>query len=176
MIITISGLHGTGKTTIGRQIASLFGLKYYSTGHVFRELAKENNMDLEEFTKHVEKNPEIDKQLDNKILDLSKEDNILIDSQLSAFILGSKADLKILLTCSIETRVKRMAERDKSTFKDKMRETLLREDSEKERFKKLYDIDLNNLQEKIYDLIINTSDLTIVQIVDIIVNTIKKKI
>ncbi|MFX1275531.1 MAG: (d)CMP kinase [Promethearchaeota archaeon] len=176
MIVTISGLHGTGKSIIGKKIASIFGLKYYSTGQVFREMAREYNMTLEQFTKYVEENPEIDKQLDHKILDLAREDNIIIDSQLSAYILKSKANFKILLTCSIDTRVKRMAERDKTSFEKKMRETVLREKSEEKRFKELYDINLNDqeYQEKTYDLIIDTTNLTIDQIVNKIVGNIKK--
>jgi len=177
MIITISGLHGTGKSTIGKKIASLFNLKYYSTGQVFRELAGENNMDLKEFTRYVEKNPEIDKKLDEKILDLAYQDNILIDSQLSAFILKNKADFKILLTSSTDTRVKRMVERDQSSFQEKIKETLLREKSEEERFKKLYDIDLNDpiVLENTYDLILDTTNLEIEQVIEEIVNFIKNK-
>ena len=177
MIITISGLHGTGKSTIAQKIASLFNLNYYSTGQVFRELAREYDMDLEEFTKYVEKNPEIDKKLDNKILDLGRRDNIIIDSQLSAFILKNEADFKILLTCSIDTRVKRMAERDGSSIQEKMKETLLREKSEEERFKKLYKIDLNDSKtlEETYDLILDTTNLIIEQVMEEILKFFKKK-
>jgi len=177
MIITISGLHGTGKSTIGKKIATLYKLKYYSTGQVFRELAKEYVMDLEEFSKYVEKNPEIDKKLDEKILDIAHQDNILIDSQLSAFILKNKADFKILLTCSTDTRVKRMAERDQNSFQEKIKETLLREKSEEERFKKLYDIDLNDpiVLENTYDLILDTTNLEIEQVIEEIVKFIKNK-
>jgi len=32
MIITISGLHGTGKSTAGKLVAKALGLDYYSTG------------------------------------------------------------------------------------------------------------------------------------------------
>ena len=177
MIITISGLHGTGKSTIAQNIASLFNLKYHSTGQVFRELARDYNMDLEEFTKHVEKNPEIDKQLDDKILDLAQQDDIIIDSQLSAFILKNKADFKILLTCSIDTRVIRMAERDGSSIQEKMKETLLREKSEEERFKKLYNIDLNDpkVLEETYDLILDTTNLKIEQVMEEIIRFFKNK-
>ena len=41
MIITISGLHGTGKSTIGKKLAENLGIRYYSTGQAFRELANE---------------------------------------------------------------------------------------------------------------------------------------
>ena len=176
MIITISGLHGTGKSTIGKIIAEKLDLQYYSTGQAFRDLAKEMNMTLEEFTKYVERNPEIDKKLDDKINQIAQQGNIIIDSQLSGYILQSSADFKILLTCSLETRVKRMAERDNTDYEQKLKETKLRENSELERFKMLYDIDLGDKEDlnKIYDLIINTENLTIEEIVRKILANLKE--
>ena len=51
MIITISGFHGTGKSTIAQLLANNLNLKFYSTGYAFRDLAKQMNMKLEEFNK-----------------------------------------------------------------------------------------------------------------------------
>ena len=115
MIITISGLHGTGKSTIAKLIAEKLKIQYYSTGQIFRVLALETNMTLEEFTEYVEENPDIDKKLDSKIIEIAQKGNIVIDSQLSGYILKTIADFKILLTCTLETRVKRMSERDSSS-------------------------------------------------------------
>ena len=176
MILTISGLHGTGKSTIGKLISQKLGLKYYSTGQAFRDLANDMNFTLEEFTDYVEKNPDIDRKLDDKIIEIALKDNILIDSQLSAYLLESVADFKILLTCSLEIRVKRMTERDDALYDDKLKETTIREKSELARFNKLYDINLNDQSkvEKIYDLIIDTSELTIKEIFELIFSDFKK--
>ncbi len=176
MIITISGLHGTGKSTIGKIIAEKLGIQYYSTGQAFRDLAKEMNMTLEEFTLYVERNPGIDKKLDDKINQIAQQGNIIIDSQLSGYILKSSADFKILLTCPLETRVKRMAERDNTNYEVKLKETKLRENSELERFKTLYNIDLGDQEDlnKIYDFIIKTENLTIEEIVEKILTILEK--
>ena len=176
MIITISGLHGTGKSAIGKLIAQKLRIQYYSTGQIFRDLAQEMNMTLEEFTAYVEKNPEVDKKLDGKIIEIAQKGNIIIDSQLSGYILKSIADFKILLTCPIETRVKRMAERENTNYEDKLKETVLREKSELERFKSLYHIDLSDRGklELIYDLVINTENLTIEEILEKILDALEK--
>ena len=168
MIIIISGFHGTGKSTIGKLIAEKLGINYHSTGQVFRELAQEMNMTLKEFSTHVENNPEFDKELDNKIIEIAQKGNIVIDSQLSGYILKSIADFKILLTCPLETRVKRMTERDNTSYIEKFKETTLREKSEFERFKRLYDIDLSDQEEidLIYDLVIDTEKLTVEEILE----------
>ncbi len=177
MIITISGLHGTGKSTIAKLIAEKLKIKYYSTGQIFRDLALEMNMTLEEFTKYVEENPDIDKKLDNKIVEIAQKGNIIIDSQLSGYILKTIADFKILLTCSLETRIKRMIDRDNSNYEEKVKETVIREKSESERFKRLYGIDLNDQEELklLYDLIIDTENLTVKEILEKILSFIEKK-
>ncbi len=177
MILSISGLHGTGKSTIAKLIAIKLGIRYYSTGQAFRDLAQEMNMTLEEFSKFVEENPEIDKDLDNKIIGIAQKGNIIIDSQLSGYILNSIADFKISLICPLEIRVKRMTERDNTSYDEKLKETKVREKSELERFKHLYNIDLSDQQEiqKLYDLIIETENLTVEEIVEKILLTLENR-
>ncbi|MBA7619176.1 MAG: AAA family ATPase [Candidatus Lokiarchaeota archaeon] len=175
MILTISGLHGTGKSTIAKLITEKLGLQYYSTGQAFRDLAQEMNMTLEKFSEYAEKNPEIDKELDSKIIGIARKGNIIIDSQLSGYILKSIADFKILLICPLEIRIKRMAERDNVNYKLKLRETEIREKSELERFKHLYNIDLSDQEEiqDLYDLIIDTENLTIEDVLEKILSTLE---
>ncbi len=176
MIITISGLHGSGKSTIGKLIAENLGLQYYSTGQAFRDLAEDMNMALKEFTEFVEKTPEIDKKLDAKIIEIAQKGNIIIDSQLSGYILQSIADFKLLLMCPLKIRVKRMAKRDDTSYEEKLKETVLREKSELERFKLLYNIDLRDQEKlkKLYDLTINTENLTIEEILKLILSSLRK--
>ncbi|MFX1393395.1 MAG: (d)CMP kinase [Promethearchaeota archaeon] len=176
MIITISGLHGTGKSTIGKKVAETLGIRYFSTGEVFRDLANLMNMTLFEFTKYVEENPETDRKLDNKIIEITKKGNILTTSLLSGYLLSDIANFKILLTCPFETRVKRMAERDGTTFEIKLKETEFREKSESERFILLYNIDLNDSKKakEIFDLIIDTEKSSIEESVSKILEEIKK--
>jgi len=177
MILTISGLHGTGKSTVGKLLAEALGIKYYSTGQAFRDLASEMNMTLEEFTKYVEDHPEIDNKLDNKVIEVAKEGNIIVDSQLSGHLLKDIADLRIHLTCPLEIRVKRMALRDNNSYEESMKETILREKSELERFNHLYSIDLsdaNKIQE-IHDIILTNEGLTIDEVLKKLLDIIKDK-
>ncbi|MFX0076557.1 MAG: (d)CMP kinase [Candidatus Hermodarchaeota archaeon] len=176
MIIAISGLHGTGKSTIAKLLADKLGILYYSTGQAFRDLAEENNMSLEEYTCYVEKHPDIDKELDAKVVNMAKKGSIIIDSQLSAHILKSVANFKIQLNCPLEVRVRRMADRDNTSYEEKLKETSIREKSELERFKKLYNIDLSDSKstKEFFDLVINTEHLTIEEIVDKILTALNK--
>ncbi len=179
MILTISGLHGTGKSTIGKLIAENLGIRYYSTGMAFRDLAKDMNMTLEEFTKYVENHSGIDNKLDEKVIEIAKKGNVIIDSQLSGYLLEKEniANFRILLSCPLETRVKRMAERDNVSYDDKLKETILREDSELKRFRKLYNIDLSDKEaiKKIYNLIVDVKNLSIEEVIEKIIAKIRSK-
>jgi cytidylate kinase len=164
LIIAISGLHGTGKSTIAKKLAEELELKYFSTGKAFREMADNMDMSLEEFNQYVENHPEIDQKLDQKVVEIAKEeDDYVIESQLSGYLLKDIADYMILLTAPLEIRIKRMAERDEESIEEKLTETKIREDSEYQRFKDLYDIDVrdDDLKAEIFDLIIDTENLSI---------------
>lgn len=154
IVVTISGLHGVGKSNCAKLLAKIFNLKYLSSGEIFRRLAKEKGMTLEEFTRYVEKNPEIDLEIDKETVRVAKEGNVIIDARLSGWKARDYADLKILLIAPLETRVKRLAERDNKTYREALEETLTREKSEEERFKRIYNIDVNDYS--IFDVIINT--------------------
>ena len=69
-----------------------------------------------------------------------------------------------------------MAERDNTSYDKKLKETIMREDSELNRYKKLYNIDLKDEEKiaKLYDLIINTENLTIDEVLEQILTAVKK--
>ncbi|MGQ9719954.1 MAG: (d)CMP kinase [Candidatus Jordarchaeum sp.] len=154
IVLTISGEHGVGKSACAKLLAQTLNLKYISSGEIFRLLAREKGMTLEEFSSYVEKNPEIDREIDGETVRAAKEGNVVIDARLSAWKAREYADIKILLTAPLEVRVKRLAERDHKTYKESLEETLKRELSEKERFKKIYNIDVDD--HSVFDIIINT--------------------
>lgn len=176
MIITISGLHGTGKSSVGKKIAESLGIRYYSTGDAFRDLAEEKGMTLEDFSLYVEEHPEIDNELDDRVVEMGRKGNIIVDAQLSAYLLDDVADFKILLTCPLKVRVERMMTRDESDYDEKLKETLMRENSELERFKEMYNIDLSDADkaEKLYDFVLSTEFTTVEEALEKVLEAIKK--
>ncbi|MHA1749813.1 MAG: (d)CMP kinase [Promethearchaeota archaeon] len=181
MLITCAGVHGSGKTTIARKLADIFKLNHYSTGLIFREMAKEKKMTLVEFSKLAEKNLEIDKELDERIRKLGLQGNAVIDGQLCWYFLKDIADWKILLICDDEVRFNRIYQReiDKGrkniTLKDIKDETITREEIERSRFKILYNIDLHDFEmvKKAHDIIVDTTSLNIKGVVENIIEYIK---
>jgi CMP/dCMP kinase len=84
MIITINGDEGSGKTTIAKIISDKLNFPRYTTGEIFREMSKKRGMSLVEYVKLGETDPNIDKEVDDYVIKLSKEqDNIIIDSRVA---------------------------------------------------------------------------------------------
>ncbi|MEM2133360.1 MAG: AAA family ATPase [Candidatus Jordarchaeaceae archaeon] len=174
IVVTISGEHGVGKSACAKLLAEIFNLRYISSGEIFRRLAKEKGMSLEEFSSYVEDNPEIDHQIDEETIKEAKRGNVIIDARLSAWMAQEYADIKILLTAPLEVRVRRLAKRDNKSYEEALEETLAREKSEKERFKKIYNINIDD--HSIFDVIINTELWSLDSIVKILKTVVEEYI
>ena len=158
MIITIGGLPGTGTTTIAKMIAEKYNLRHVCAGFIFREMAKEMGMDLAEFSKYAEENEEVDKEIDRRQVEMAKEGNIVLEGRLAAWMLiknNIKIDLAIWLKAPPMVRAERISIRENEDVEEAMRKMLEREQSEKKRYKEIYNIDIDDLS--IYDLVIDTS-------------------
>ena len=154
MVITVSGLHGSGTSTQARRLAKALGLRYVSAGLLFRRIAEERGLTLEELSRLAEENPELDRMIDERTREEARRGGVVIDAALAGWMAGD-ADLKIFLTAPLEERVRRIARREGLSLEEAMRETLKREQSERERFKRYYGIDINDLS--IYDVVLNTA-------------------
>lgn len=158
VVIAISGLHGTGKTTGARHLAKKFKLKHVCAGEVFRQMAAERRMSLEDFSKLAERNPKIDLMIDKRTIREARGKRVLIDARLAGWM-AKKADLKILLTAPPKIRVRRIAERENRGYREVLRETKTREASEAKRFKKFYGINTNDYSP--FDVVLNTGRLSV---------------
>jgi cytidylate kinase len=155
LVITISGPHGTGKSTYAKPLARALNLRYVSAGEVFRELAKERKMTLEDFSRLAEQDPSVDRMIDERTKRIAKEGGVVIDAQLAAWMAKDLATAKVLLVAPDETRFKRIAEREHVAIAEARKETLAREEIQRRRYKKYYGINAGDLS--IYDLRIDTT-------------------
>ncbi len=167
MIITISGPIGSGKTTIARALSERFKLNHISAGQVFRDMAEEHKMNLQKFSKLAEKNPEIDREVDRRQVALAKDGNVIVDGRLSAHLIKD-ADFKIWLKANIEERARRVSRRENIAYNVALKETLERENSERKRYREIYNIYIDNLEP--YDVILNTELWDVESIIKVIIN------
>jgi len=152
MIVTVSGSPGTGTTTLARALSVQLGLSWVNSGELFRKIASEKNISVKEMNRMAEKGPEIDYLIDDAQRSLAKEGQGVFEGRLSGHLLD--ADLKVLLKSDLRTRAERISKRESKLLEDACQETRLREESEARRYKKYYNIDINDLN--VYDLVVDT--------------------
>ena len=170
MIITIGGLAGTGTTTAAQLLSEKMGIDYISAGYVFREMAREHNMSVLEFSAFAEGNDDIDKEIDKRQAELAKSaDNLIVEGRLSAYFV--EADLKLWLVTPFDVRSERIAERESKSVDQAKEEIIAREKSEALRYMDIHNIDISNMD--IYDLIINTGTFNPEKVSEIILTTLK---
>ncbi len=153
LVIAVSGLHGSGRSTHAKRLADAFGLRYVSSGTIFRQMAEERGLTLEEMSRLTESEPELDKLIDERAREESRKGGVVVDATLSGWMCV-EPDLRIFLTTSFEARVRRIAEREGVSPEDARRETEARAESERDRFRVYYGIDIDDLS--IYDVVLNT--------------------
>lgn len=153
LVIAVSGFHGSGRSTQARVLADSLGLRYVSSGTVFREMAKERGITLEEMSRLAGEEPDFDKLIDERTREETRKGGVVVDATLSGWM-SEEPDLRIFLTASFENRIRRIASRDGIDIEEARKETLAREESERERFISYYGIDITNLS--IYDVVLNT--------------------
>jgi len=166
MKITISGLPGSGTTTVARILAKKLNLKLISAGEIFRQLAAKKGMTLEEFGKYAENNPEIDLLIDKTQKELAeKEEDVVVEGRLSGYMVKNP-NLKVWLFADAEVRYERIAKREGKDIAIVRSETKKREELERRRYEKFYSINVDDWS--VYDLAINSGRFDAERIVEIV--------
>jgi cytidylate kinase len=180
--IVISGPPAVGKTTVAKGLAKEFQLQYLSGGDVLKEMATEHGFDskgddwwdTEEGMKFLiqrEENSEFDKKLDEKLIALFDKGGMVITSYTLPWLI--KDGIRIWLEGSHESSTKRMQSRDNMGSEDAYKITKERFDKNKALYKKLYNFDFGD-DKSVFDLIINTDNLTAQQVIDVTTETVRK--
>lgn len=164
-MICISGNIAVGKTEVASLVAQKLNYSLYKASESFRKLAREKNMNLVEFNEYVKNNPDIDRAIEKKTYEIVKSsDKIIIDARLGFFL--SPNAFKVYMVADETAAAKRLLEASKKRGKEEDYKDVeqaraaikTREASEQERYIKLYNVDIHDLDQ--YDYVIDTTDLT----------------
>ncbi|SRR5581483_3775298 len=171
-IITIAGRPGSGKSTTAKLVAVRLGFQHFSSGDLFRKIAREQNIDIMQANLSAEQNSSIDVAVDGRLREINDaEDNIVIDSRTAWHWMP--ASFKVFLDLDMKIAAERiLADMDEArraseditadpvAYASVLQDRL---DSENRRYKALYGIDPYNLEN--YDLVVDTATNNVEQVV-----------
>ncbi len=172
MIVTISGRPGSGKSAVAIRLADRLGLDHVSAGDFMREMAEERGVSILELSRSAEAQDLIDREIDERTVRFgTQRDGFVMDAQLGwHFIPGSVAVFLDVRPDEAARRIYgagRATERENTDLDATRHAIEARTRSEAARYQTYYGIDY--LDHANYDLVIDTSDLGIDEVVDRIV-------
>ncbi len=170
MSIVISGWPAVGKTTIAENLAKDFNLKLWNGGDILKMMAYERGYssslnhdwwDTEEaakFMKERNNNPNFDREVDDRLIELVKEGNVVITSYTLPWI--SDATINFWLQGSVDNRSKRMSMRDKIDINTAKKIVQRRDVENKLIYQKLYQFEFGEKLD-VFDFAMNTDILSL---------------
>jgi predicted cytidylate kinase len=156
--ITISGPPGSGKSTVADLLRAELGLEVVSAGELFRRMAKENKLSLEEFSHVAEKSWDIDIELDKRMLDLiTRSDKGIFEGRMTGYLcyMNDIPAVKVHISAPNNIRLRRVMRRESKDQTTVLREMREREESERKRYHSIYGYDITDWA--IFDLVIDSS-------------------
>jgi len=177
-IISITGDLASGKTTITNLlIQNLPNYTIYKNGERFRNMAKEKGMSVSEFGDYVDKHPEIDKEIDSLASIYGKEnDYFIIDARMGWYTVPSSFKIYLKVDPDVGAQraygdAKRKSTENFQTIEEYKIDMKKRYDGENERYFKLYNVHREDMSN--YDLVIDTTNHTIEEVKNIILQKYK---
>ena len=182
-IITITGSLGSGKSSTSKKLAELLKYKHASTGDFMRSMAEKRGLTLNDLNKIGESDPSIDIEIDDYSREIGKEENVVMDSRLGFHFIPKS--FKVFLKLDPNIAANRILEDAKvnpnrhkesrqgfSTIEDIVSSINTRLKSETKRYKELYKIN-NYMMPENFDLVIDTSEITLEQVSEQIITKYK---
>lgn len=185
MSIVISGWPAVGKTTIAENLAKDFNLKLWNGGDILKMMAYERGYssslnhdwwDTEEAAKFMRErnnNPNFDREVDNRLIELVKEGNVVITSYTLPWI--SDATINFWLQGSVDNRSKRMSMRDKIDINTAKKIVQRRDVENKLIYQKLYQFEFGEKLD-VFDFAMNTDILSLESLIIISKNIVENVI
>jgi CMP/dCMP kinase len=179
--IVISGWPAVGKTTMASEIAREFKFKLYNGGDILKMLARDKGYsvsgndwwDTEEAKKFMaerETDPNFDKQVDEKLVEIVKTEKAVITSYTLPWLV--EGPIKFWLKGSQINRAKRMANRDNVSLAEAQKVIKMRDEQNKIIYRKLYGFNFGQ-DLTVFDFLINTDLMCLDSLVKVSISILK---
>ena len=167
VVICISGMTGSGKSTVAKKVAAKYGLGYFSGGNALKELAQEEGYasdvtgwwETDEGMRFLEQrmgDPAFDRRIDEKLLELAAQGNVVLDSWTMPWLLNG--GFKIWLEASPKVRATRVVTRDSITAEEALKALTEKDARTRQIYKNLYGFDLGHDLSP-FNLVLSTDEL-----------------
>ena len=172
-IITITGEIGSGVTTVTHKLADALEYRRFSAGGLFRNLANQYEMSVEQLNEYAKRNRVIDREIDTLIRRLGEGSEIVLDSRLGFYWIHSS--FRVYLTVDLDIAVNRIyedinqgnrKEESSSSIVQTINSVQKQYESTRERYLRDYGIDISNTNT--FDLIVDTNGKTPDDVVSLI--------
>ncbi len=179
MIITITGKPCSGKSTVAKMIEQQFNFKRIGVGDMFKQEANSRGMSAEEFNALCISDPSYDFFIDNKTAEMGKElegKDYIFDSRLAWHFIPKS--FKVFVDLDEDEMANRLVLSDRQgkekydNFDDAKKTLVNREKLERERYQKIYGVDIYDTKN--YDFVTDSNNKTPQQVVDEIWNAYQK--
>jgi len=164
MKIALCGYLGSGCTEVAEILSSDFSLETFNTSRILGLIKNFNSLS-------ISGEINIDELIKDKLDEILKKDNIIIEGRSAFIILNRKDVLKIFLNASFEERVKHVAER-RGISAEEAKDDVTRSDDERNHlFQRFYGKSCTDVSN--YDFTLNTGSKTYSRVAKIVANVIK---
>ncbi len=168
MHITITGILGSGKSTVAKKLAELYGFEIFSTGAILRAAAAERGMDLLDLNKELNSKLDSDRSMDDlidnttiRVANERKDDKLIFDSRMAwHFVPGA---FKVFVTVDPRVAAERVIKDPRpgepaEDVDELCAELVERSRVEQARFQYLYGVDYYDYKN--FDLVVDSSNRT----------------
>jgi len=180
--IVVSGPPAIGKTTVAKGLAKEFNLNYLSGGDILKELANEQGFfsngddwwDTEDgmkFLNQRKENPEFDKKVDEKLVQLFEKGDVVITSYTLPWLIDT--GIKLWLNGTLENSAKRMQNRDNMEESFALEVVNKRFKENKLIYKNLYNFEFGD-DLSVFDKIIQTDGINAEKVLEIAKSTVRE--
>lgn len=180
-IITIAGVPGSGKSSTADGVAKALGYTRFSSGDFMRKIALDRGISLNELMTKAETDDSIDISVDSEVRKTGTGEKLVIDSRLAFHWIPES--FKVFLDLPLEISKERILNNlkhnklrqesegmaDAEGVYKKITERL---ESEKKRYRELYNID--HTDKSNFDLVVDTNKNNLSEVVEIILSEYKK--
>lgn len=182
LVICISGMAGTGKSTLAKKLAAKYGLRYFSGGDALRALAADEGFNSSSngwwespeglcFLEKRKADSSFDKAVDEKLLQYADQGNVLLDSWTMPWLV--KEGFKIWLSASVAKQAERIAKRDHMTAAEALEALKEKEARTKAIYKQLYGFSLSE-DFAPFNFILDTDNLSAEEVFQVLCTVMDK--